>query len=31
MKVGVTVPLTAGDVGDGAPFPDWPTIRVMSG
>jgi alkanesulfonate monooxygenase SsuD/methylene tetrahydromethanopterin reductase-like flavin-dependent oxidoreductase (luciferase family) len=27
MKVGVTVPLTAGDVGDGAPFPDWPTIR----
>src|SRR6266545_2884583 len=27
MKVGVTVPMTASDVADGEPFPDWPTIR----
>lgn len=27
MKVGVTVPMTASDVGDGEPFPDWPAIR----
>jgi alkanesulfonate monooxygenase SsuD/methylene tetrahydromethanopterin reductase-like flavin-dependent oxidoreductase (luciferase family) len=27
MKVGVTVPMTAGDVAHGMPFPDWPTIR----
>lgn len=27
MKVGVTVPLTQGDVPAGEPFPSWPTIR----
>ena len=27
MKVGVTVPMTGGDVADGGVFPDWPLIR----
>lgn len=27
MKVGVTVPMTGGDVADGGAFPGWPVIR----
>jgi alkanesulfonate monooxygenase SsuD/methylene tetrahydromethanopterin reductase-like flavin-dependent oxidoreductase (luciferase family) len=27
MKVGVTVPMTGGDIADGKAFPDWPLIR----
>ena len=30
MKVGVTVPMVAGDVPDGQPFPSWATIRAFA-